>query len=599
MDGDATLTKEPSTPLVVISARPQRWKALLHRENGVLALIALAGLALRLWGLASKSLWIDETFSIGMVSQGWPSFAHTILFVQPNMESFYILLKLASAITPAAWQHGEFFWRLLPALAGALTVVAVYPLARRLFGVRVALLAAALVAANEFLIEYSQQARGYTLFELLFTLSFWVLVRWLEGDRRAVVWFGILSALGFLTQAFEVVFLVGQLAFVAVVASRGRAVRWRALALALAPVALVVLARYPIYAAHPDQVAWIHRPTLNDLYLGAIQLSGGTGGTASRLAQPILLATITAVLFLIGYALVLAARSTWITQDTAPPPTPSPFIVNGEGEPQHFSGNGTRGGKLDTVEAIALVVCWIIIPVFGTWLGSQMKPIWVPRYLAPVSVGICLALAAALGLAIDIIRQTSAQLPERRWGSPSPFTTNGEPGGPVPGARGWGLAFAGVGAAMCLIWLVPVVHYQARAGWEDWRGAARYVDSRFQPVDGIVCYDNQWGCDFGFSHYFADMGGPAHFDPTAPGVFSWHTYGLANREQIFASAVAPPALAPYLAQHHRLWVLLGHYTAGQGDWSAGLAWLNQHAHLIGKTVFAGDIEVYLYDSGGN
>ncbi|HKD75030.1 MAG TPA: glycosyltransferase family 39 protein, partial [Ktedonobacterales bacterium] len=335
----------PSAPLAVIASRRGRQKALRHWEYGALALIALA---LRVWGLASKSLWIDETFSLGMVSQGWPSFAHTILFVQPNMELFYFLLKLASAITPAAWQHGEFFWRLIPALAGALTVLAIYPLARRLFGVRVALLAAALVATNEFLIEYSQQARGYTLFALIFTLSFVALVRWLESDRHAIIWFGVLSALGFLTQAFEVVFLAGQLAFVAIVASRGRAVRWPSLALALAPVALVVLARYPIYAAHPDQVAWIQRPTLNDLYNGAIQLSGGTGGTASRLELPILLATIVAIAFLIGYALALAARRTWIT----------PF--------QSIAWKG----RLDLIEAIALVVCWIVIPVFGTWLGS-------------------------------------------------------------------------------------------------------------------------------------------------------------------------------------------------------------------------------------
>jgi 4-amino-4-deoxy-L-arabinose transferase-like glycosyltransferase len=561
MDGEATLTKEqpeagrfgagsvPGTPLAVISSRRDRWKSLLRGEYGALALIALVGLALRLWGLSSKSLWIDETFSIGMVSQGWVSFAHTILFVQPNMELFYLLLKLASSITPAAWQHGEFFWRLLPALAGALTVVAIYPMARRLFGVRVALLAAALVATNEFLIEYSQQARGYTLFVLIFTLSFLALVRWLEGNRHAIIWFGVLSALGFLTQAFEVVFLVGQLAFVAIVASRGRAVRWRALALALAPVALVVLVRYPIYAAHPDQVAWIQRPTLNDLYVGAIQLSGGTGGTPSRYALPILLATVAAALFLIGYALALAARRPWIT----------PF--------QSIAWKG----KLDIVEAVALVICWVVIPVFGTWLGSQMKPIWVPRYLAPVSAGISLALAAALGLGVDLIPHVLA----RR------------------------VVFAGIAIMALFVWFVPVAHYQARAGWEDWRASARFVDDHFQPADGIVCYDNQWGCDFGFSHYFADMGGPAHFDPAAPGVFSWHTYSLGDREQIFASAVAPSSLAPYLARHRRLWVLLGHYTAGQGDWSAGLAWLDLHAHLVNKTVFTGDIEVYLYDSGGN
>jgi hypothetical protein len=50
------------------------------------ALVALtpSGLGLRLALLSAKSLWIDETFSIGMVSQSWGSFLRTLGNAQPN-----------------------------------------------------------------------------------------------------------------------------------------------------------------------------------------------------------------------------------------------------------------------------------------------------------------------------------------------------------------------------------------------------------------------------------------------------------------------------------------------------------------------------------
>ena len=548
MDCETLIPEAQDAPVVVAPARSRRWPP-LPTEYGTLAVIIAAGLGLRLWGLTSKSLWIDETFSIGIVSQSWHSFGATLGLVQPNMEFFYLLLKLAASITPASWQQGEFFWRLLPALAGTATIAAVYPLVKRLFGVPVALTAAALVAVNEFMVEYSQQARGYTLFVLILTLAYIALVRWLEGSRAALFWFAALTALGFLTQAFEVVFLTAQLAFVAAIAWRGRRICWRPLALALAPVGLIIALRYPIYAAHPDQVAWIQRPTLHDLIVGAMQLSGGDGGVPSRFGLPILIIAVAAVLGLTAYALVSAMNPAWLTRDS-------------------FQEHPAR---LDTVEALTLVLTWIAIPIVGTWVGSQLKPVWVTRYLAPTSIAIAIAIAAALGLLIALVRHTRARE----------------------------IAFAAVVALALLVWFVPLHHYQARAGWEDWRGSARFVATQFRANDGIVCYDNQWGCDFGFSHYFAGTNGSARLDPQAPGAFSWHTYSLPNREAIFAQAVAPAALAPYLAQHRRLWVLMGHYTAGQGDWAAGLTWLDTHAQRVSKTIFTGDIEVYLYEFGGN
>jgi 4-amino-4-deoxy-L-arabinose transferase-like glycosyltransferase len=531
-----------------------------------------------------------------MATQSWPSFAHTLAAVQPNMELFYLLLKVAVTLTPAAWQRGEFFWRLLPALAGTATIPAAYALARRLFTERVALFAAALVAANEFLVEYSQQARGYTLFVLLLTLSYLALVRWCEeGSRRipssrrvtgtllhgnpALAWYAALTVLGFLTQAFEVIFVLAQLAFVAVVLLRRHALPPRAFLLSLLPLAAVVALRYPLYAAHPDQVAWIPRPTLTDLFHGTRQLVGGDGGIPSRIGDLLLLVVLASAITLIAWA-------GWKETERG-------MTRNGYEVTPHIDIDGTMRKEkkaiprhsaldpasfrvpsprpLDSVEAVALVVGWFVIPIAVTWAGSQVKPMWVTRYLAPCSVAACLIVAAGGELAVNLVARAKL----RPW------------------------LYGALALAALVGWLVPLHDYQARPGWEDWRGAAASVNARFQAGDGIVCYDNQWGCDFGFSHYFASFGGPARLDPAAPGAFTWATYARADREAIFARAVAPAYLAPYLARHGRVWVLLGHYSNGAGDWAAGLAWLNAHAHLLSKIIFAGDIEVYLYAAGGN
>src|SRR5579875_210608 len=165
MDSGTTLPRPISSSEASSSLFKAAWRSIAARgEMFALAGITAAGLGARLWGLSAKSLWIDETFSIGMATQSWTSFMHTVISVQPNMEAFYVLLKLAVTLTPASWQQGECFWRLLPAIFGTATIPAAYALTKRIFSVRVALAAAALLAVNEFMVEYSQQARGYTLF---------------------------------------------------------------------------------------------------------------------------------------------------------------------------------------------------------------------------------------------------------------------------------------------------------------------------------------------------------------------------------------------------------------------------------------------------
>lgn len=89
----------------------------------------------------------------------------------------------------------------LPALiAGVLMVPAAYLLGKMAYGRVTGLLAAALVASASFLIEYSTDARGYTLVNLI-TLLIYALGIYLKDHRNTAAWAGfvLLATLGFYT----------------------------------------------------------------------------------------------------------------------------------------------------------------------------------------------------------------------------------------------------------------------------------------------------------------------------------------------------------------------------------------------------------------
>jgi 4-amino-4-deoxy-L-arabinose transferase-like glycosyltransferase len=143
----------------------------------------------------------------------------------------------------------------LPALvAGTALVPATFALARVLYGRIAALLAAALVAASSTLVEYSTNARGYTIVALATVLVFIAAARVLERDSIgawAVV--AVVGALGLYAVPIMIYPLGGVLAWILVSAwLAGRPIRpvLKRLAGAALVVAVLTLVLYaPVYAA--------------------------------------------------------------------------------------------------------------------------------------------------------------------------------------------------------------------------------------------------------------------------------------------------------------------------------------------------------------
>jgi mannosyltransferase len=172
---------------------------LLNRARSLaLVTLLIAGVVVRLKCLVSKPFWFDECFSVEMARIGWRNFVHLLWWREANMSLYYVLLK--------AWLHfgqSQFFIRSLSVVFAAATVPAIYWVARTLYNGHVGLIVAALFTSNAYSVRYAQEARSYSLFLLLATLSSGFLVAWLrEPTRRNWLGYVLASALAVYAQFY-------------------------------------------------------------------------------------------------------------------------------------------------------------------------------------------------------------------------------------------------------------------------------------------------------------------------------------------------------------------------------------------------------------
>jgi mannosyltransferase len=160
-----------------------------------LALLGAAATVLRFLFLARKPFWFDECFSAVIARLSWRDFVRLLWWREANMSLYYLLLR--------AWLHldgfSPFFIRSFSVLASLATLPALFWLSWKLFDRRVGLIAVALMSCNAYHIRYAQEARSYSLFVLLATLSSGYFVASLretsssERNRRSYVVASVLA----------------------------------------------------------------------------------------------------------------------------------------------------------------------------------------------------------------------------------------------------------------------------------------------------------------------------------------------------------------------------------------------------------------------
>ncbi len=252
-----------------------------------------------LYHLGSRSIWIDEGYTISTANQHGAALLRAMAGDGGNMFAFYGWTHLVVSV----FGNNLVVLRLTPALSFVATVPFTYFLVRRLLGRPAAIGAAALVAASVPLVYWGQMARAYTPALLLVTAATYFFVVAVQTDRTAAyVAYWLVGALAVNTILLTALCLFAHAVSLPLL-EKGRANRRRlaityaAIAACAVPIAVVA----ELKGTRPIQ--WITSPTASDVYYIAHFLTGAeASGRHTATEAP----TFVAMLAALAFSLVIA-----------------------------------------------------------------------------------------------------------------------------------------------------------------------------------------------------------------------------------------------------------------------------------------------------
>ena len=183
------------------------------RVRWLLLLILLLGWGLRLWRLDYQELRGDEVFGYFFSLRPFDDMVQaTVDLQEPHPVASYVVQQ-----EWLGWAgHSECALRFSSVWFGLLAVVLLWRLAQALtLPTTTALLATLLLAISPYTIWHSQDARMYSMSLALTTASTWLMIGWLQRQRRSwAIAYTVVSWLALHTHYFSVFVLVAQNLFV-------------------------------------------------------------------------------------------------------------------------------------------------------------------------------------------------------------------------------------------------------------------------------------------------------------------------------------------------------------------------------------------------
>ena len=240
----------------------------VNDQKAVFLSVLLLALVIRLFGIISRPIWYDESFSI-LFSEKGPAamIAGTLPATGAAAEehplAYYTMLWLWMKV------FGESLVavRILSIVAGLGTVCAIYLLTRELFDVKTAQVAGLFMALSPFQVHYSQEIRMYVFLALWLTLATYAY--WRAARSRHWFWwigFAIFAALSQYTHNLAAFYLVALALWPLMTRD------WRNLKAVIAAGSLAILlylpwlVHLPAQFAKVDQAYWIAKPGLYRLF---------------------------------------------------------------------------------------------------------------------------------------------------------------------------------------------------------------------------------------------------------------------------------------------------------------------------------------------
>lgn len=505
-----------------------------------------------LYKLGVPSIWFDEAFSVELARLPMPTMWHIIWGPEPNMELYYLFLHGWLGLTGLfGWLPTEFVVRLPSTIFAALASVMVYLLGRRYMGMAAGVAGAGLFTLNYLQLTYAQQTRAYSLQLLLTCMAWYALFALLSQDARVKRWwacFILATTLAIYAQLFSGLILLSQIvAFAGLLVLPGS---WRARArrnlrgffASLLAIGVLCIPMW-LVSLHGAKTNWLPAPHPRDI-LHLFQFI-----TTSSQGYLLLLFLLCAGA--VGIALLAYAKD---FRPLIRSFTFSSRAEQAEGQLQHY------------VPLVFSLVCWLFVPILVSYVVSQGSlRLFSTRYL----VVILPPLFLLAGVGINALR--------------------------------WRTAQGVILLCMLLIALYYVPVYYRSAQVEDWNSTVHWLQQRYQPGDGLVCFDNdvEQGCQVSVQYYLDAYPTGAHFTADSPGLFSWDHLGPANPASGTFAAVDPAALATFAAHHPRMFYILGRYPDNTAAAKAQAAqnWLDAHYHLLGR-ITTRTVTISLYATGG-
>ena len=306
------------------------------------------------WLVALRyGLWYDELFTAEMAPLSLRQLAEAVVRGEGTIEylrdappsynaPYYAVVHLWLLLTP--FGPDEVGLRLLSLVAGVGAVAAFTRAVIRLAGRRTGLVAGLVMAANPFVVAYAGEARGYTLALLATALAALGFARWLDGEPRSLLLYGVAAAAAGLAHWYAL--LVPAAFAVAALVLRGRR---RALPL----VGVTALAGVPALGL-----------------VGAV-LANGVGGSGAEWIRDA------------GWAVPRLLLRSWTGGHVA-------LLV----ATVAAVAAGAVSRRRDDARTVALA--WVVLPVAAVTAAQLVRPVYVDRYLLPAAIG--LAVLAAFGI---------------------------------------------------------------------------------------------------------------------------------------------------------------------------------------------------------
>jgi mannosyltransferase len=324
---------------------------------GLIAIAICVGGWIRIAGLADESLWHDEAHSALMARLGVVEIVQASATADNNPPLYYLILYWFTGLMGA---DSESWLRAPSVIFGILGIWGTFLAAKEIGGPIVGLWAAALVALSVFHVQYSREARMYTLLYAAATLNVYLFLRLRAGKTTTAVLWAVCAVTTLFAHTVGLFVVLAQhvcWAVLRVLAPESVPTfrRWltvnAAVALAAAPWAWVALQQQ----RRMGGVFWVPPPYLSQ----PLDVLAHLAGSYKLLV---------ALLALAGVGCVALIRGV------------QPMTT------------GIRG-----TAALLVLVIWGGVPLLAPWLASYVSvPIFLPRItiacLAPLVIG------AALGL---------------------------------------------------------------------------------------------------------------------------------------------------------------------------------------------------------